>query len=106
MMGWVREGRASERREVPSVVSRGARHVSDIEHWIDRHRDQLHDIASRAGANDDTVHYLAILVLGGSSDSDIYEYLRGLIPSVDGQRNPLEGVSHLVADVRLLVETS
>ena len=50
--------------------------MSDSERWIDLHETELHELAERAGAHDDTVHFLATLVLAGSTDSDIYEQLR------------------------------
>jgi hypothetical protein len=80
--------------------------MSDSERWIDLHETELHELAERAGAHDDTVHFLATLVLAGSTDSDIYEQLRELIPSPDGQRSPLAGAPELLHEVRQLVATS
>jgi hypothetical protein len=78
----------------------------DIEHWIDLHESELQDLAERAGAHSDTVHFLATLVLIGSTDTDIYEQLRELIPSTDGHHSPLAGAPELLDEVRQLVETS
>lgn len=78
----------------------------DIEHWIDLHDHELHELAERAGTHTDTVHFLATLVLAGSTDTEIYEQLRELIPSTDGQRSPLAGAPDLLDEVRQLVETS
>jgi hypothetical protein len=80
--------------------------MSDIERWIDLHETELRELAEREGAYDDTVHFLATLVLAGSTDSDIYEQLRELIPSLDGQRSPLAGAPELLHEVRQLVATS
>jgi hypothetical protein len=76
--------------------------MTDIQHWIHLHEAELHELAERAGAHDDTVHYLATLVLAGVSDDDIYEQLRTLIPSPDGQRSPLAGAPELLGAVRAL----
>jgi len=70
--------------------------MTDIERWIDVHHTALHELAERAGAHDDTVHFLATLVLSGSTDADIYEHLRELIPSPDGQHSPLAGAPELI----------
>jgi hypothetical protein len=78
----------------------------DIERWIGRHEAELHALAEEAGAHDETVRFLAMLVLAGSSDDDIYEHLRGLVPSWDGQASPLAGAPELVAEVRRLVAAS
>ncbi len=80
--------------------------MTDIERWIDHHETELHELAERAGAHDDTVHFLATLVLAGSTDTDIYEQLRELIPSPDGQHSPLDGAPDLLHEVRQLVATS
>ncbi len=80
--------------------------MTDIEQWIELHEPELHELARRTGAHDDTVHFLATLVLGGSSDADIYEYLHELVPSPDGQRSPLAGTPELIREVRELVATS
>jgi hypothetical protein len=66
----------------------------------------LHELAQRAGAHTDTVHFLATLVLSGASDPEIYEQLRELIPSTDGQHSPLAGAPELLEEVRHLVETA
>lgn len=78
----------------------------DIELWIDLHQSELHDLAERVGAHTDTVHFLATLVLAGATDADIYEELRELIPSSDGQHSPLAGAPELLDEVRQLVKTS
>jgi hypothetical protein len=80
--------------------------MTDIERWIHTHESELRELAERRGAHDDTVHFLAALVLGGSTDTDIYEHLRELVPSFDGQRSPLEGAPELIDEVRRLVASS
>jgi hypothetical protein len=80
--------------------------MTEIERWIGTHETELHDLAVRMGSHDDTVHYLAMLVLAGSTDADIYEQLRELIPSPDGLKSPLAGAPELVDAVRHLVTTS
>jgi hypothetical protein len=77
--------------------------MTEIERWIETHDLELHDLAERMGAHDDTVHFLAALVLGGASDDEIYEHLRTVVPSMDGQRSPLAGAPELVTEVRRLV---
>jgi hypothetical protein len=78
--------------------------MTDIEAWIRLHESALHDLAERTHAHDDTVHFLATLVLAGWSDDAIYEQLRELIPSFDGQRSPLEHAPSLLQQVRRLAE--
>lgn len=80
--------------------------MTDIEHWIENHEVELHGLAERVGAHDETVHLLTTLVLAGSSDADIYEHLRELIPSQDGRRSPLLGTPELLHEIRELVSTS
>jgi hypothetical protein len=80
--------------------------MTDIEHWIELHETELHQLAEREGAHDDTVRFLATLVLTGVTDTDIYDHLRQLIPSPDGQHSPLAGAAELLHEVRQLVATS
>jgi hypothetical protein len=80
--------------------------MADIERWIDMHDAELRAVAEGTGAHDDTVRLLAALVLAGSSDDDIYEHLREIVPSSNGQRSPLAGAPELVAEVRRLVAAS
>jgi len=80
--------------------------MSDIERWIDLHETELHELAERAEMHDDTVHFLATLVLAGLTDDAIYEQLHELIPSPDGQRSPLENAPALLEEVRRLTTTS
>ena len=80
--------------------------MTDIERWIDLHEAELHELAERTEIHDDTVQFLATLVLTGWTDDAIYEHLRELIPSSDGQRNPLEDTPVLLEAVRRLAATS
>jgi hypothetical protein len=80
--------------------------MTDVERWIELHESELHQLAEQAGAHDDTVQFLATLVLAGSSDADIYEYLHELVPSPDGQHSPLAGAPELIRRVRELVAAS
>ena len=80
--------------------------MTDPEHWINLHEAQLHELAERTDTHDDTVHFLATLVLAGWSDAAIYEHLRELIPSPDGQHSPFEDTPELLEEVRRLVAAS
>jgi hypothetical protein len=80
--------------------------MADIELWIDFHGAELRELADCVGVHADTVRFLATLVLGGSSDAEIYEHLRELVRSPDGQHSPLAGAPELLRDVRNLAETS
>ncbi|MGZ6977743.1 MAG: hypothetical protein ACXVJW_06525 [Acidimicrobiia bacterium] len=80
--------------------------MTDIERWIGLHEAELHELAERTETHDDTIHFLATLVLAGWTDDAIYEQLRDLVPSLDGQRSPLEGASALLEEVRRLAATA
>ncbi len=80
--------------------------MTDPELWINLHETELHELAERTDTHDDTVHFLATLVLAGWTDASIYEQLRELIPSLDGQRNPLGDTPGLLQAVRELVATA
>ena len=80
--------------------------MTDVEHWIELHHDELHDLAQRTDTHDDTIRYLATLVLSGWTDDAIYEQLRELVPSLDGQHSPLGGTPAVLDEVRRLVTTS
>ena len=80
--------------------------MTEKERWIDLHEAELRELAERTDTHDDTVHFLAALVLAGWTDDAIYEQLRELIPSLDGQRSPLEDAPELLDAVRHLVSTS
>ncbi|MGZ6946314.1 MAG: hypothetical protein ACXVL8_20645 [Acidimicrobiia bacterium] len=80
--------------------------MTDIERWIGLHEAELHELAERTETHDDTIHFLATLVLAGWTDDAIYEQLRDLVPSLDGQRSPLEGAPALLEEVRRLAATA
>jgi hypothetical protein len=80
--------------------------MTDVERWLDLHEAELHELAERTATHDDTVHFLAKLVLAGWTDDAIYEQFRELIPSFDGQRSPLEETPALLEEVRHLAATS
>jgi hypothetical protein len=66
----------------------------------------MRELAERTGTHDDTIHFLTLLVLRGWTDEAIYEQLRELVPSLDGQRSPLADAPDLLDEVRRLVATS
>ncbi len=78
----------------------------DIERWITSHESEMHDLAARTGAHDETVHFLTVLVLSGATDDAIYEHLREIVPSPDGQRSPLRDTPELLAEVRRMVSAA
>lgn len=80
--------------------------MSEEERWIDLHKTELHELADKTGTHDDTVRFLAALVLDGWTDDAIYEQLRELVPSLDGQHSPLADAPELLQEVRQLVATS
>jgi hypothetical protein len=79
--------------------------VVDIQRWIVQHDGELSALAREAGEHDETVRYVASLVLAGATDDDIYEHLRDVTPSWDGQESPLAGAPDLLLEVRRLVAT-
>ncbi len=80
--------------------------MTDIERWIDGHEPELHALAAHVGAHDETVVLVAGLVLGGLGDDEIYEQLREVTPSWDGQHNPLEGAPELLGELRQLIDAT
>jgi hypothetical protein len=78
----------------------------DIDRWMDEHDAELMALAEQLGTHDDTVRYVASLVLAGERDPEIYERLRDVSPTFDGQRNPLAGAADVVFEVRRMVATS
>ena len=80
--------------------------MSEVERWISLHETELHELARRTGSHDDTVRFLAVLVLDGWTDDAIYEQLRELVPSPNGQHSPLADAPALLQEVRQFVATS
>jgi len=80
--------------------------MTDVDRWMRLHERELHDLAEQTGMHDDTVHFLTVLVLQGWTDAAIYEQLRELIPSPDGQHSPLADTPELLEHVRALVASS
>ena len=77
--------------------------MHDIRHWFTLHEAELHELAERTRMHDDTVHFITMLVLQGWTDAAIYEQLHEMIPSPDGQHNPLAETAELLDHVRRLV---
>jgi hypothetical protein len=80
--------------------------MSEIEHWISRHEHELHELATRTATQGETVEMLATLVLAGWTDTAIYDQLREITLSHDGQRSPLEHTPELIGAIRRLVAAS
>jgi len=78
----------------------------DVERWIDTHEAELLGLAEQFGTRVDTVEFLATLVLRGFDDDEIYEELREVTPSWDGQHSPLAGAADLVRELRSLADAS
>ena len=79
--------------------------MDDVERWIGGHERELHELGEQNRANDDAVHLVASLVLHGWTDDAIYEQLRELIPSNDGQDSPLADAPVLLRELRRLAAT-
>jgi hypothetical protein len=79
--------------------------MADVHGWMRLHEIELRELAVRVDAHEDTVHFLAVLVLAGESDDEIYEGLRAMSCSLDGEQNPLAGAPELLGAVRHLVTT-
>ncbi|HET9729383.1 MAG TPA: hypothetical protein VFR41_08185 [Acidimicrobiia bacterium] len=80
--------------------------MSHDERWIDLHRIELHEVATRTGLHTDTVELVAALVLRGWTDDAIYAQLHAVVPSADGHGNPLTHVPAVLVEVRRLVAAS
>lgn len=80
--------------------------MTEIEQWIDLHDAELREVAGRRHTDADVVRLLAMFVLSGLEDEEIYEQLREVLPSPDGQRNPLAGAPAVLDDLRDLVAAS
>ena len=76
--------------------------MNNIEEWVSGHDASLEDIARDAHLPTRLVHLAAVLVLEGLPDHEIYNLLRELIGSMDGQHNPLEGARGALEQIRLL----
>lgn len=76
--------------------------MGDVQRWVSEHEIELSALAERSRADEQVVRLLAVLVVGGLSDDEIYEQLRELTPSTDGQHSPLAGAPELVSAVRHL----
>jgi hypothetical protein len=71
--------------------------------WVHDHRDDLHAISARFGTDERVTRGLALMVLSGYSDADVYVDLGHEILVWDGQESPLRDVPEVLAAVRRLV---
>lgn len=79
----------------------------NIEHWIDAHETDLHDVAERAGLQDASVHFLAALVLGGHDDDVVNEQLQELRASQTAREAPIPELDahDLIEELRRLAQS-
>jgi hypothetical protein len=79
--------------------------MSDLDfiEWMHDHRDRLHEISTRYGMEDRVTRGVALMVLVGYSDAEVYADLGHEILVWDGQHNPLREVPEVLTDVRRLV---
>jgi len=75
-------------------------HVNDIELWLKRHQDALEQLVRETRLGVDVVGFIALLVLTGHSDEEIYEEIGAYLVSPDGQRNPLQHAPEAIAAIR------
>jgi hypothetical protein len=71
--------------------------------WVHDHRGKLHDISVRLGADERMIQGLALMVLSGYTDAEVYQDLQHELLVWDGQRNPLQPVPEALAEVRRLI---
>ena len=67
--------------------------------WLDLHATDLEHLADAYGAELEFVQVLAVMVVGGLDDGEIYDQLQTL-PNPDGQRNPYAAVPDLLSELR------
>ena len=67
--------------------------MSEIEEWIRFHDEELAEIAATADLESALLHLVAVRVLAGFEDDQIYDQLHNLVLSLDGPRHPLAGAT-------------
>lgn len=75
-------------------------HANDLELWLKRHQGHLEQLVRDTRLGVDVVHLIALLVLTGHSDEEIYGELGAHTVSLDGQRNPLEEAPKAIEVIR------
>jgi hypothetical protein len=75
----------------------------DLIEWVHDHREDLDAIAARFGTDERVTRGLALMVLSGYSDADVYADLAHEVLVWDGQESPLRDVPEALAAVRRLV---
>jgi hypothetical protein len=75
----------------------------ELRDWLGEHRRALDEISERYGADVRLTTGIALMVLNGFSDEQVYEDLGHEILVFDGQNSPLRHVPELLADVRRAV---
>ena len=73
--------------------------MSDVEDWLRAHDAELAAIARSAEVESSVVHLVAVLVLAGINDEQVYEELYHLVPPADGRRPPFAGVARVLGDI-------
>jgi hypothetical protein len=76
---------------------------SPAEAWLRDHADRLAEIAQERGLALRAVQLVAVLVLAGFSDPEIFNELGSARVSLDGPRDPLAGAPAVLDELRRLV---
>jgi hypothetical protein len=61
--------------------------------WIHDHRARLHEISARLGADERVTRGVALMVLSGYTDEEVYEDLADEVLVWDGQHSPDEDLA-------------
>jgi hypothetical protein len=71
--------------------------------WIHDHRARLHEISARLGADERVTRGVALMVLSGYTDEEVYEDVADEVLVWDGQHSPLRQIPDVLAEVRRAV---
>ncbi len=80
--------------------------MSDVEDWIRLHDEELAEIASAADLESSVVHLVAVLVLAGIQDNQIFDQLHALVSSLEGSHHPLAGAPRALEAIHRLASNT
>ena len=79
--------------------------MNEISEWLEVNAERLAEIASETELDATVVHLIAVLVVAGLADDQIYEQLSGLVISLDGKGRLLAGAPRALGEIRRIATT-